>query len=153
MALQIERPGKSIEYILTADRESSAPTKFFLRSLTWEEKAEVGELAPMTLDQAIQINAITGPASEEQRELTAEELERIAAIAPMDKTMARQLTKQHAIAVRYGVVEINGLLDRDSQPLKMSGAELARLAPGAVLMELGTEILNISRHSEDAIKK
>lgn len=153
MALQIEKPGKRSEYILKADRESSAPTKFSLRALTWEEKAEVGELSPMTLDEAVKINAITGPAAEEKRELTAEELERIAQIAPMNKNTARQLTKQHAIAVRYGVVGVEGLLDTDGQPLLMTGAELARLAPGSVLMELGTEILRMSRYSEDAIKK
>lgn len=153
MALQIEKPGKRTEYVLKADRESSAPTTFLLRALTWDEKAEVGELAPMTLDQAMQINAITGPAAAEARELTTEELERIAAIAPMDKSAARQITKQHAVAVRYGLAEIRGLLDTDGQPLAMPSAEFARLAPGAVLMELGTEILRISRHSEDAIKK
>ncbi len=153
MALLIEKPGKRTEYILKADRESSAPTKFMLRALTWDEKAEVGELAPMTLEQAMQINAITGPAAAENRELTAEELQRIAEIAPMDKAAARQLTRQHAVAVRNGVAGIEGLLDTDGQPLAMTGAELARLAPGSVLMEIGTEIMRISRYSEDAIKK
>lgn len=153
MALQIEKPGKRSEYILKADRESSAPTKFALRALTWDEIMEINEFAPMTFEQARQINAITGPAAEQERELTAEELERIAQIAPINKSAARQLTKQHAIAVRYGVVGVEGLLDTDGQPLLMTGAELARLAPGAVLIELGTEILRMSRYSEDAIKK
>lgn len=153
MALQLERPGKTSEYILKADRESAAPTRFLLRALTWDEKGEVGELAPMTLDQALQINAITAPAAAEQRDLTSEELSRIAAITPMDKTTARQLLRQHSIAVRYGVAEIRGLIDTDGQPLTMSPAEFARSAPGSVLTELGTEILRISSYSEDAIKK
>lgn len=153
MALQIEKPGKKSEYILKADRDSSAPTKFLLRALTWDEKGEVGELAPMTLEQALQINAITTPAAAEKRELTPEELSKVAEIAPMDKTVMRQITRQHAIAVRHGVVEILGLLDTDGQPMTMSPAEFARHAPGTVLTELGTEILRISQYSEDAIKK
>jgi hypothetical protein len=153
MALRIEKPGKRVEYVLKADRESSAPTKFFLRPITWEEKAEMGEVAAMTLEQALGINAITSSAAAEKRELTEAELKRIAEIAPLDASGVRRLTKQHAIAVRYGVVDVEGMLDRDDQPLKMSGAELARFLTRDAILELGTEIVRLSSYSEDAIKK
>lgn len=153
MGLSIDGPGSRSEYILKADRESSAPTRFSLRPLTWEEKAEVGEMAIMTLEQAMQVHAITGAAEAEGRELTEEELARIAEIAPLDNSSSRRITKQHATAVRYGVVEIAGLIDRDGKPLKMTSAEFARFAPAPVLVELGTEILKRSQWSGDEIKK
>lgn len=153
MALQIKKPGIRTDYVLAADRESSQPTRFVLRALTWDEMMEIGELTTITLEQALQIHAITSAARDEQREMTPEENERVNAVAPMDGRAARRLTQQHALAVRYGVAEIRGLLDTDGAALKMSGAELASAAPGDVIIELGTEIMRISRHGDDVIKK
>jgi hypothetical protein len=154
MAWQVEKPGKRVEYILKADRESSAQTKFFLRPLSWEERTEVGELAPMTLEQAMQIYAITSVAEKENRELTPEEVEHIAAVAPMDRSKARQMFRQHALAVRYGLERIEGLQDKEGNPLDLNAAEFVRLTRStAVLVELGTEILKITGYSEDALKK
>mgnify|MGYP001619704240 CR=1 FL=1 len=153
MALQIEKPGKRTEYILQADRESSSPTKFMLRSLTWEQMGEIGELALLSFEQAMKIAAIVQPSREEKRTLTSEEIQRVNDIAPMDAKSAARLTQQHAIAVRYGVAEISGLLDEEGQPYALSAAELARIAPSEVLHELGTQIMEISRYSGSAIKK
>ena len=153
MALKIEKPGKRTEYILLADRESSAPTRFILRALSWEQSAEIGELAALSFEQALKIAAITAPSRDEKRELTPDEINRINEVAPMDSKAAIRLTRQHAIAVRYGVAEIVGLLDGDGQPYALSGVEFAAVAPDIVLHELGTEIMRISRYSEVAIKK
>ena len=153
MALQIEKPGTNREYILNADRASSAPTKFQLCTLSWKERNEIGELAPLRFDQAVKIAAITQEARAENRELSPEEIERIDAIAPMDAKSAGRMLHQHALAVRYGVTSIDGLLDGDGMPLKMSGADFSQHAPDEVLHELGAEIIRISAYSEVAIKK
>ncbi|MEW6332461.1 MAG: hypothetical protein AB1560_13470, partial [Pseudomonadota bacterium] len=135
MALRIEKTGRRVEYILHADRESSAPTKFILRPLTWEEESEAEEHKPniaMTTEQAVQINEIRAKAREEGRDddnLTIEELQRIGQIAPGDPANEKIITRQHAVRCRYGIVEIQNLLDTDDKPLALSGAEFARRAP------------------------
>ncbi len=153
MALQIEKSGKHHEYILKADRESSAPTKFQLRQLTWEEMSEVGQAAALTVEQLAAIARITAASREEGRDLNSEEIEQVVKVMPADAESMHRMLQQHATAVRYGVVGINGLLDTDDQPLTMTAAELARRAPQTVLLELGTEIMRMSRYNEDAIKK
>lgn len=153
MALKIDKPGRHEEYILLADRESSQPTVFDLRPLSWEEMAEVNEHAPMTQEQAVKVVAIMAPARAEGREMSKEEMARMAEVAPMDATYTRRATKQAAIAARYGVTGIRGLVDLEGKPIQMSSAEFARSAPGLVLRELGAEIIRISRLEEDIIKK
>lgn len=153
MALKIDKPGRSKEYILQADRESSSPTVFEFRPLTWEEMAELNEYAPMTAEQAVQIAAIMASARAENRELTPEESERIAQILPLDATYTRLATKQAAVAVRHGITRILNLVDLDGNRLEMSGAEFAKYAPGSALRELGQEIIKNSRLEEDLIKK
>lgn len=153
MALKVEKPGRREEHILLADRESSQPTVFELRPLSWEEMAEVNEHAPMTQEQAVKVVAIMAPARAEGREMTKDEMARMAEVAPMDATYTRRATKQAAVAVRYGVIGIRGLVDLDGKPMEMSSAEFAKSAPGSVLRELGAEIIRISRIEEDLIKK
>lgn len=153
MALKIEKPGRREEYVLEADRESSQRTVFDLRPLQWEEQAEVNEHAPMTQEQAIKIAAILAPVRAEERNLTREETARIVEVAPMDAGYTRRSTKQAAIAVRYGVTAIRGLVDSEGNPVEMSSAEFARAAPGSVLRELGARIMEISRLEESLIKK
>jgi len=149
MALRVDKPGRKQEYVLIADRESSKPTKFMIRPLTWEEMAEILELAPMTMEQAVKINAIVQTAKEAKRALTAAENQRIGEIAPQS---ALKMTKQHALALRYGVSDILGLEDLDGNPLSMTSLAFARHASAEVINEIGAEILRISQHSEDAIK-
>ena len=159
MALRVEKTGRRSEYILKADRESSQPTKFILRPLTWEEEAEASEITaamPMSADQALQINSITAKAKDEGRDienLSAEELARIVEIAPPDARSVNSFTKQHAVRVRYGILDILNLIDLNDQEVKMSGAEFARQAPAEVIFELGLEIQRLSRLPEGAIKK
>ena len=159
MALRVEKTGRRSEYILKADRESSQPTKFILRPLTWEEEAEASEITaamPMSADQALQINSITAKAKDEGRDienLSAEELARICEIAPPDARSVNSFTKQHAVRVRYGILDILNLIDLNDQEVKMSGAEFARQAPAEVIFELGLEIQRLSRLPEGAIKK
>lgn len=153
MALKIDKPGRSEEYTLKADRESSAPTVFEIRPLTWEEMAEVNEYAPMTPEQAVKIAAIMAPARAEGRDMTSEEFARIDAIAPMDAAYTRRATKQAAIAVRYGLTGIRNLVDLKGEPTEMTAVEFARNAPGSVLRELGGRIVEISRLEDDLIKK
>lgn len=153
MALQIEKPGKRIEYILKADRESSQPTKFFLRALTRDQVGEIGELANLNQIQAMKIAAIVGPSRAEKRALNEDEIERINEVAPMDAKAAGRLLKQHALAARYGIAEIVGLVDENGSPYALSGAEFAEIAPGEVLHEIGSVILENSRYSEVEIKK
>ncbi len=153
MALKIEKPGRRQEYTLLADRESSQPTVFELRPLTWEEMAEMQELSPLTLEQSLRITAIVAAAKAEARALTQDDLNRVEEIAPTDGTRLKKLTQQHALAVRYGVVNIRGLVDIEGNPIEMIGSELARHAPTPVLHELGAEIVRISRLDEDRIKK
>lgn len=153
MALKVEKPGRHEEYILLADSESSQPTVFEMRPLSWEEMAEVNEHAPMTQEQAVKVVAIMAPARVEGREMTKDEMARMAEVAPMDATYTRRATKQAAVAVRYGVIGIRGLVDLDGKPMEMSSAEFAKSAPGSVLRELGAAIIRISRLEEDLIKK
>ena len=153
MAIRVQKSGQRVEYILKADRKSSAPTVFVLRPLTWEENLEMQEFGLMTLEQAARINEIALRAKAAKRELTAEELAEINRISPMDMADMRKLVRQHATAVRYGVVEIRGATDLDGKPLEISAAEFAKAAPPAVLHELCDEILSLSRFAEDAIKK
>jgi hypothetical protein len=158
MALRIEKTGRRVEYILHADRNSSTPTRFILRPLTWEEESEAEEHKPaisMTAEQAALINEIRAKAREEGRDddnLTIEELQRIGEISPGDPANAKIITRQHAVRCRYGIVEIQGLLDTDDKPVSISGAEFARRAPSTLVCELGLEIRRISRLPVDAIK-
>lgn len=153
MALKIEKPGRREEYTLGADRESSQPTVFELRPLSWEEMAEMQELSPLTLDQSLRITAIVAAAKAAARALTQDDLKRIEEIAPTDGTRLKKLTQQHALAVRYGITGIRGLVDLNGDPTEMGGPEFARQAPATVLHELGAEIVRISRLAEDRIKK
>jgi hypothetical protein len=159
MALRIEKPGRTAEYVLLADRESSQPTKFILRPLTWEEENEAEEHAPpqsMTAAQAAAIGEVMQQVRAEGRDttdLTAAEIARINEIAPPDARRINLMTKQHAVRCRHGIVEIRGLLDRDDKPMTMTGAEFARRAPQDAIWELGVEIQRLSRLSEDVIKK
>ena len=153
MALRIEKPGRREKYSLEADRESSQPTVFELRPLTWEEMAEVNEHAPMTQEQAVKVAAIVAPTRAEKRDLSPDEIARIAEVAPMDAAYTRRSTKQAAIAVRYGVTGIRGLLDSDGNPQDMSSVEFAKSAPASVLRELGGQIIRLSRLEETLIKK
>ena len=159
MALRVEKTGRRSEYILQADRESSEPTKFTLRPLTWEEEAEANEYTPaipMSAEQAAQINIIMAKVREDGRQpedLTTAEIMQVSAIAPVPASQIKLITKQHAVRVRYGIVEIHGLLDVDNKPATMTGAEFARQAPEDVIQELGVEIKRLSRLPEGAIKK
>lgn len=153
MAVKVQKSGQRVEYVLKEDRDSAAPTVFVLRPLTWEENLEMQEFGLMTLEQAARINEIVLRAKAAKRELTTEELAEINRISPMDMADMRKLVRQHATAVRYGVVEIRGVTDLDGKPLEISAAEFAKAASPAVLHELSDEILSISRFGEAAIKK
>src|SRR3990170_2643327 len=124
MALQIEKSGKLHDYILKADRESSAPTTFQLRQLTWEEMSEVGEIAQLSVAQIAEIAKITAPSRAEGRDLNSEEIEQVVKAMPADAESTHRLLRQHATAVRHGVVSVKGLLDSDGQPLTLSAAAL-----------------------------
>lgn len=153
MALRIDKPGRREEYVLNADRESSEPTVFELRPLTWEEMAEVNEQVPMTPEQALQVAAIVAPARAEGRELNEDEILRIHEAVPMDVRHLRKVTKQMAVAARYGIARIRNLLDLDGNVIEMGSAEFARQAPAEALREIGARVLEISRHPGDTIKK
>ncbi len=152
MVQKVENPGRTVKYMLKDDRESDAPTHFILRPLTWEEHSEVVEDSPFTPQQAIEISAVTETARSEKRELTAEEVARVNEIVPNNMAYLRRLTKQMALAVRYGVTKIENLQDFDGNPVKMGGAEFARYGSPEAIRELGDEILRISRLPEGAAK-
>ncbi len=153
MALIIDMPGRRDEYILKADRESSQPTVFELRPLSWEEQEEVMALSPTTPVQAVQIAAIAAAARAEKRELTAEESARITEITSADTGYMRKLTKYLATAARLGLTGIRGAVGKDGNPVQVSPPDFTRHAPVEALREIGARVLEISRLSEDIIKK
>jgi len=158
MALRVEKTGRRSEYILKADRESSAPTKFILRPLTWEEESEAGEIkavSPMSADQALQIQKNLAQAKDDGRDAenkNADDMARTNEIAPPETHFVNAITKQHAVRCRHGIVEILGLLDIENKPIAMSSAEFARQAPMDVICELGLQIQRITRLPDGAIK-
>lgn len=152
MALKIDKPGRSKDYILNADRNSGNPTIFTLRPLTWEEYAETLNLSPLTPGQAVEISVISNTAKNEGRDLTADEMARIQEITSVIPEYYRKLTAQFAFAVRHGVINIKGLQDLEGNPLKMNGADFARHGDPKAISELGSEIIKISKLGEDAEK-
>ncbi len=151
--LRIQRPTKRTEYILEEDRASSAPTVFVLRPLTWDQFAEASAANPLTPEQAQAQAAIYLQAQREGRELTVAEIVKMEQIAPKTPEYRRGLTKQYAIAVRYGVVEIKGAVDDEGKPWDLGAVEFSTYALGQHIQEVGMEIMRISGFIEDAIKK
>ncbi len=151
--LRIQRPTKRTEYILEEDRDSSAPTVFVLRPLTWDQVAEVGSASPLSPEQAQAHAAIFLAAQREGRELTVAELNEINKIAPMNAQYLRALTHQMAIAARYGVAEIRNAIDFEGAPLTINAVEFVEHGRAEHVRELGGEVMRISQFAEDAIKK
>lgn len=153
MALKFDKPGRRTDYVLKADRESEQLTVFVLRPLTWIEMDEVNAETPFTEEQAMQIAIIAAPARVEKRALTAKELQQIEAASPRDSHYVKRLTRYFARAARFSLVEIRGLLDLAGNPTEAKPEEFLAHAPVEVLHELGAQAIEISRHSEDLIKK
>lgn len=152
MTLMLNKPGKTSEYVLRADRESAQKTYFDLRTLTAEEIEELEDLAPMTEEQALKLVAIMAQAHAEERDPNDDEIARMNEVVPMDRAYMRRLHRQCQRAVRVGLVGIRGMLDRDGKPLDMSAEDFARYAPKPIVFELGAEIQRRSRPAEDFIK-
>lgn len=152
MAVVIHKPGKTTEYVLRADRASAAATVFDIRPLTWEEKEQIEDLAPMTQEQAIQIAAIMTAANSDGREPNETELARMNEVMPIDRAYMRKLLRQCVRAVRFGLVRIRGMIDDDGNAIELSPEDFARQAPKGLLLELGSEILRNSKGDEGFIK-
>ena len=153
MALKFDKPGRRIEYVLKADRGSESLTIFALRPLTWMEMEEVNAETPFSEEQALQIAVIAAPARAEKRALTQDEMREIEAASPRDTHYMRRLTRYFARAARFSLVEIRGLIDLAGNPTEARPDEFLAHAPVEVLHELGAQAIEISRHSEDIIKK
>lgn len=152
MAVVMHKPGKTTEYVLRADRASSAPTAFDLRPLTWEEMEQIEDLAPMTQEQAIQIAAIMTEANTAGREPNETELARMNEVMPIDRAYMRKLLRQCVRAVRFGLARIRGMLDDDGNAIELSPDDFVRQAPKGILLELGSEILRNSKGDEGYLK-
>lgn len=152
MAIRVDVPGRTFDYVLKADRASDQKTVFVLRPLAWEEDAEVKELSPLMPEQAMNIYAITSICAAEKREMTIEEIGRINEIVPHDARYMHKLTAQLARAVHFGVVSIKNLQDLQGNPAKMAGPEFARIGRAEEIREIGAEIMRISQLPEDTEK-
>ena len=146
--MKMRRPGQTKDYILEADRESDEPTVFEFHQLSWKEMASVNKEAALTMDQAIQVNAIYVLAKSEDRELTDDEKKRVTEIAPMGTEMIHRLNMQHSKAVKLGLEKIKNLRDENNQPLEISIEEFEKFADRAVVRELGTAIIQFSGFNE-----
>lgn len=151
--MKVRRPGKIQEYILEQDRQSDKPTVFEYRPLTWQEMSEVSLLSPMSMDDALQINAIYQRAEAEDRELTTDEIKEIQSVSKIDKEYLHKLNLQHAKACRIGLVRIRHLVDEDNQPVEMMPEEFVDAADPGPIRELGTQIMNASKLREPDKKK
>jgi hypothetical protein len=149
MAVKVLNPAQRIEYVLTSDRESDAPTIFVLRPLTWEQFGTIMEHAAISAEQWMKITEIRNRATAEEREISDREKEEIGAIAPSGVDLQMRLNRQYAVAVELGVTEIRGLVDRNGSPLPLAPGEFARCASPEMLGELYDEIARLSTLTEN----
>lgn len=150
--MKIVHPKRRWEYVLAIDRESDAKTVFVLRRLTWEELNEVQAASPFTAEQALAFDRLTAQARSEKRDPTPAEIEALNQAVPNWMRHVGGLVGMHAVACRYGLEEVRGLLDEKGNPLKVDSAEFIRIAPREAIAELGAEIFRISTLSEDEAK-
>lgn len=152
MALKMHSPDKSVDYVLIADRESEAPTRFLLRQLTRAQMLDILDKAPMDAQTAKEVNAINQRAKDEGRGLTDDEQARYADLLT-GCDYARRQNEQHTLAVTLGLVGITGMLDDDGQPMEMGLSAFIEWAPSPVIYELGCEVIRMNRLDDTQIKK
>ncbi len=144
MALRLPDFDERIEFVLEEDRTSEVPTVFLLRRLTGAELTRVAALSPMPPVAAMQVHAIRATAEQEKRELTAEETERINAIAPMGAAFFERRMEQLRLACSLGVAGHRHLLDAAGRPSSMSGADIAQKCPSSWVAQIGEEVMRLS---------
>lgn len=146
--MRINNPSKVFDYTLLADRESQSPTVFVLRRLTWEEIGEYQIASPLSLSDAMRAARIVAAAEEENRKLTDEEAAQIDAAFPDTPEHIVRITAAYAKILPYGILEIRNLQDESGAPITLEPKVFVKAAPGAVIRELGQELMRISRLPE-----
>lgn len=171
--MRIVNPASRFEYVIEADRASEAKTVFVLRPLTWSERQDLVASAPFSpelIEALTEVRerctkakaALDAWCESEQREPGAEELAAcmpnaddtrlLNAIDPQWRAFELRQARWYGEICAQGIVGIRGLVDQDGNPLDTSVEKFCAVADVNVLVELGDEIMRISRLSE-ALRK